>query len=157
MYSGWREPTWFERPAGRILFLRELEGLDMVRMVTDAKHRDGFSLLFKLQPIGLPPRRARITFSRALPDTPKVWVDGPSESPHRYEDGALCMWHPEDLPAKRWVRRDGAAVLVAHIAAHLLREEWYRKTGDWKGDEVTHGPVDERNDPAEAGVEHVHR
>lgn len=128
----------------------------MVRTIADAKYPGGFSLVFKLQPTGLPPRAVRITFSRALPDMPKVWVDGPSESPHRYEDGTLCMWYPEDLPANRWVRRDGAAVLVAHIAAHLLREEWYRKTGDWKGDEVTHCPVDVRNDPAEAEVEHAH-
>ena len=27
---------------------------------------------------------------------------------------------------------------LGHITAHLLREEWWRKTGEWVGDEVMH-------------------
>jgi hypothetical protein len=48
------------------------------------------------------------------------------------------MWYPWDPESARWTRRDGAAVLLGHITAHLLREEWWRKTGEWVGDEVPH-------------------
>jgi hypothetical protein len=49
------------------------------------------------------------------------------------------MWYPWDDEAARWIRRDGAGALLGHIAAHLLREEWWRVTGEWIGDEAPHG------------------
>lgn len=60
------------------------------------------------------------------------------------------MWYPYDPPARRWTLKDGAGALVAEITAHLLREEWYRKTGDWVGEEVKHVKRDPLNDPTEA-------
>ena len=143
----YREPPWFGRPVGRILFMREIEGMQKVRIFKNHRYPGGFSLGLRVDPTGLPQRNFTITFSRTLPEVPKVWVDGPDDSPHRYSDGSLCMWHPSVPPNERWTRRDGAAALVAHAVVHLLREEWYRKTGDWKGDEVCHGPIDAVNDP----------
>jgi hypothetical protein len=49
------------------------------------------------------------------------------------------MWYPFDPDTGRWTRRDGAAALLGHITAHLLREQWWRKTGEWVGEEVPHG------------------
>lgn len=94
-------------------------------------------------------REVTITFFRGRPTDPKVTVDGPSDSPHRYPDGTLCMWYPDDPPEQQWTLADGAAALVANIAAHLIREEWYRLSGEWIGDEVFHGPLDPENDPKE--------
>jgi hypothetical protein len=89
-------------------------------------------------PPGLEPRQVTIIFSRATPEAPVVYADGPTDSPHRYHNGALCMWFPWDPPAARWRRRDGAGALLGQIVAHLVREEWWRRTGEWVGDEVAH-------------------
>jgi hypothetical protein len=29
-------------------------------------------------------------------------------------------------------------MLLGHIAAHLIKEQWYRRTGEWPGDHVGH-------------------
>lgn len=49
------------------------------------------------------------------------------------------MWWPFDGRDRRWIRRDGAAALLGHVVAHLVREEWWRRTGTWAGDEAPHG------------------
>jgi hypothetical protein len=49
------------------------------------------------------------------------------------------MWFPYDPPEQRWTRSDGPAVLLGQIVAHLLREEWWRRTGEWPGEEAPHG------------------
>lgn len=147
MRGSWRPPLWFDRPVGRILFLRELDGVSGVRTGKSKKYPGGFTLLFTLAAHGVPTRHVTITFPRGSPTDPKVVVDGPTDSPHRYADGTLCMWYPGDPPERRWRLADGAAALVANIAAHLVREEWYRTTGEWLGEEVWHGRADPENDP----------
>ncbi len=147
MRSGWRPPLWFERPVGRILFVRELAGIPGVRQVKSPTYPGGFSVSLTLDPHGVPSRHVTITFSRGASTVPKVAVDGPTDSPHRYADGTLCMWYPGDPRDRRWNLAEGAGALVANIAAHLIREEWYRKTGEWLGDEVPHGLQDTENDP----------
>ncbi len=79
-----------------------------------------------------------MVFGRAEPHVPHVYTDLPSGSPHRYTDGALCMWYPGDPADQRWVLRDGPVVLLGHVIAHLLREEWWQHTGEWPGDEAAH-------------------
>lgn len=138
----WQHPAWYAYPAGRLRFLAELRacGIAATRTRisrTDRRHRGGFQIEFTLAVPGLPSRHVRIVFA-GLGSVPSVYADGPAESPHRYADGSLCMWYPWDPESARWTRRDGAAVLLGHIAAHLLREEWWRKTGEWVGDEVPH-------------------
>ena len=71
---------------------------------------------------------------------PLIFVDGPAASPHRYEDGALCIWHPMDPPAMRWRFEHGLLDLLDAIRAHLLREAWWREHNEWLGPEVTHAP-----------------
>lgn len=154
MRGSWHAPLWFEKPVGRILFLRELAGIPDARQVKKAAYPGAFSVSLTLGPLGVPQRHVTITFSRGAPTEPKVTVDGPADSPHRYPDGTLCMWYPSDLPERRWNLDDGAAALVATVAAHLVREEWYRNTGEWLGEEVRHGRTDPENDPdrIEAGA-----
>lgn len=71
---------------------------------------------------------------------PTVLSDGPTDSPHRYEDGGLCMWHPSDPASKRWSFDDGLLDLLDTIKAHLFREAWWREHHQWLGPEIIHGP-----------------
>jgi hypothetical protein len=152
MRNGWRPPLWFDKPIGRILFLRELAEIPSTQQVKSGAYPGGFSVSLTLNPQGVPPRHVTITFSRRSPMTPRVLVDGPTDSPHRYPDDTLCMWYPEDPPERRWILDDGAAALIANVTAHLVREEWYRNTGEWIGEEVGHGPGDPLNDPEKAEI-----
>lgn len=124
--------------------MRQLAGLDDVRAVRERENPGGFNVSLTLHPQGVPERQVTIRFKG---HNPIVFVDGPTESPHRYPDGSLCMWYPIDPPERRWTHNDGAGALVANIAAHLVKEEWYRRTGEWKGEEVGHGDPDTVNDP----------
>ena len=84
-------------------------------------------------------RLVRITFMERRPDHPVVHVLDPWWSPHRYGDGSLCMWHPDDPPRQRWLHTDGLPALVGLIQAHLLREDYWRRMGEWLGPEAPHG------------------
>ena len=72
--------------------------------------------------------------------TPFVLVDGPPDSPHRYDDNGLCMWHPKDPPSMRWRFENGLLDLLDAICAHLFREAWWREYHEWLGPEVGHIP-----------------
>lgn len=150
--AAWRSPLWFDLPVGRIRFLRELVGVPDARQVKHSVYAGGFSVAMTVKPLGVPERQVTLSFSRIRPTDPMVTADGPTDSPHRYSDGTLCMWYPSDPPEKRWALADGAAALVANVTAHLVREEWYRATGEWLGDEVRHGPSDPNNDPDPQGA-----
>jgi hypothetical protein len=84
------------------------------------------------------PRKIQIRFS-GNSDVPSVFADGPQESPHRYSDGSLCMWHPRDPVDRRWVFEDGLFALIGLVMVHLFKEAWWRETGEWLGEEVAHG------------------
>lgn len=87
-----------------------------------------------------PARQITIRFKHR-DSTPYVTVDGARESPHRYGDGTLCMWFPNDSDTSKWVFRDGLLDLLDTIVAHLFREAWWREHGEWLGDEVPHAPT----------------
>ena len=87
-------------------------------------------------------RRVEILFSRQALILAKITADGPSNSPHRYGDGHLCIWYPDDPASERWVFEDGLLVLIGMTAAHLFREAWWRETGEWLGPEMGHSPVE---------------
>lgn len=97
-------------------------------------------------------RRVRIEFHQWLHSSPKVFTDGPTESPHRYRhesDRSLCLWYPGDGPDRRWQPEDGLAQLLGMIAMHLFKEAYWRETGVWLGEEGPHGEQIVRNDRAE--------
>lgn len=84
------------------------------------------------------PRKVCVQF-KDMVDVPCVFADGPRESPHRYCDNSLCMWYPEDPVERRWVFADGLLTLMGLVMAHLFKEAWWRETGEWLGEEVSHG------------------
>jgi len=139
----WPQPAWYARPAPRILFQRQLAASGMpVRVVhPPRRHRGGFALSVRLCVADVPEQAITIVFGPAARAVPRVYTNGPSDSPHRYPDDSLCMWYPDDPAEQRWTRRDGPAVLLGLVVAHLLREEWWRRTGEWPGAEVAHQPV----------------
>lgn len=82
-------------------------------------------------------RHVVIEFTGRL-DMPRVRSDGPTESPHRYEDGSLCMWYPRDPVSQRWVFKDGLLDLLDLTVNHLSREGIWRRTREWPGPEAPH-------------------
>lgn len=77
----------------------------------------------------------------------RIHVDGPDDSPHRYDTGALCVWYPNDPRDRRWERRDGLAQLLDMIAVHLFKEAWWRESGEWLGDEAPHDQTEKNHLP----------
>ncbi len=83
------------------------------------------------------PRNVTVVF-RAGGRTPMVFADGPTESPHRYGDGGLCMWLPADQASQQWRFDHGLLDLLDAVVAHLFREGWWREHDEWLGPEVGH-------------------
>lgn len=147
----WRPAAWTDTALGRVRFAHELRtaGVEVRAARPGPRHRGGFAVAVRVAPTGLPRRTLHISFARGGAE-PVVHVDGPPESPHRYSCGALCMWYPLDPSERRWTLRDGARVLLGHIALHLIREEWWRRTGEWIGEEAPHDVPDETSGPVAA-------
>lgn len=137
--TAYRHPAWFDHPKHRLRLIADLESVDARPTVVrpGRGRRGGFGVEIVLTPAGLEPQSVRIEFGPDSPNTPAVYVPGLG-SPHRYEDGSLCIWYPYDPPEERWTWRDGGAVLAGHISAHLIREAWWRQTGEWVGEEAPH-------------------
>lgn len=84
--------------------------------------------------------------------SPKVYADGPTESPHRYraeDDRSLCLWYPSDGPDRKWQPADGLVQLIGMIETHLFKEAYWRETGEWLGEEGPHGEPVVRDEDAE--------
>jgi hypothetical protein len=77
-----------------------------------------------------------------------VLVDGPTQSPHRYRGGYLCMWEEEDPPAMCWLPSDGLVALLDHVRLHLFREAWWRETGRWSGPQAPHRAAPSKGEAA---------
>lgn len=147
----WRVPAWYARPAPRLVFQHQLTtcGVYVRPVPPPRRSRGGFALAITLSLPDIGRRTITIVFPPEARDIPVVHVDGPTESPHRYGDGSRCMWYPDDPAERRWTRRDGPVVLLGHIVAHLIREEWWRRTGEWPGAEAPHSiTADEEQDAA---------
>jgi hypothetical protein len=138
--SRWRTPAWYARPAPRIHFQHQLAacGLRVWTIRSPRRCRGGYTVAVRLCVADIPEQTITIAFGPAAPGAPHVYTDVPAASPHRYNDGSLCMWRLDDPPERRWKRRDGPVALLGHIVAHLLREEWWRQTGEWPGHEAPH-------------------
>ena len=137
----WQSPPWFVTFQAKLRFIRQAQQVvdgPVAALKPSRKHRGGFAVSFAVTPPGVPSRTVCVEFSPGSPDVPRVFTDGPQKSPHRYADGSLCMWYPRDPTNLQWVRRDGAAALIGCIALHLIREQWWRETGEWLGPEAPH-------------------
>ena len=91
-----------------------------------------------VDPPGADSRRLTIEFPLRHSRVPIVCADGPDSSPHRYEDGSLCMWYPSDQSQRRWVFPDGLVALIGHALVHLAKEALWREWGEWPGEEAPH-------------------
>lgn len=135
------ELTWFLDPLARVSF--EAAAREHHAFFTSSAELLGdtwiYALIFVIVVPALGSRAVRILFTSARPDDPVVHVHDPRRSPHRYTDGSLCMWHPDDAPQQRWLRGDGLPALVGLIQAHVVREDYRRRMGEWLGPEAPHG------------------
>lgn len=97
---------------------------------------------------GYEPRCVRIEFPASNPLAPRVFTDGPTDSPHRYGGRRLCIWYPTDGDDQRWIPEDGLLALIGMTTTHLFKEAYWRETGEWLGEEAPHGIL-----PGEADAE----
>lgn len=92
---------------------------------------------------GYPSRNVEVVFPKGrTPESVRVSADGPTESPHRFSDGTLCIWYPLDRPDRRWVRTDGLVALLDLVSLHLFKEAYWRDTDRWLGEEAPHDASD---------------
>jgi hypothetical protein len=86
------------------------------------------------------PRTIKITLTNwKRPFVQSVTADGPTDSPHRYSDGRLCMEFPDDPGDRKWQPDEGLLGLVRYAQVHLFKEAYWRRYGEWLGEEAPHG------------------
>jgi len=147
----WDSPgPWYGRFSDRLQF----EGAARRGLASLRSHQRpggrGWFYEVSIEPEGCPRRQVRIEFRLADGGQyPRVFVDGPEHSPHRYhaDGGHLCMWYPQDPASQRWIFKDGLLSLVGQIHVHLIKEHLWRELGEWPGDEVPHEVPIERKAP----------
>jgi hypothetical protein len=141
-----RRPTrvWFDDANRTRSFERGAHQIvDYRRGVQTKGPTAGLYYRFGLDVPGEGIRPVRVLFRRDSPTVVRVTVvdDGPQDSPHRYTRGELCMWRRDAPRDSRWVVADGLVELIGHVHAHLMREAWWRRTGEWAGPEAVHDDV----------------
>ena len=75
---------------------------------------------------------------------PIVMADGPTRSRHRFtwaRPTSLCLYYGRDDDGLRWTLSDGAVALTDLARVHLIKEAWWRATGEWDGYEVHRLPA----------------
>jgi len=77
-------------------------------------------------------------------DFPHVYADECYGSPHRYSDGALCLYYPKDPVENRWTADKGLVQLVVAVQNQLFIEDIWRETGEWLSPQAPHGFAEER-------------
>jgi hypothetical protein len=74
---------------------------------------------------------------------PIVMADGPTRSRHRFtwaRPTSLCLYFAPDHDGLRWTLKDGLVALIDLSRVHLIKEAWWRVTGEWDGYEVHRRP-----------------
>jgi hypothetical protein len=136
---------WYGDFRRRLAFERDASKLPGYRGALDRQPgHTGYRMTLTIDVPHYEARTVKVVFRSRTPEHPSVYVlddEGENPSPHRYDDGALCMWHPKAHPSQRWVFADGLMALVAQVALHLFMEAWWREFGYWLGDEAPHGPT----------------
>jgi hypothetical protein len=132
-------PGWPGRFTDRLRFERGARAAYPSLRGGPTKRTSGFRYVVTVDVPFYEPRVVTISFPPRS-RIPTVLADGPPESPHRYADGALCMWHPTDPASMQWRFEHGLVDLLDAIRAHLFREAWWREHGEWLGPEVSHQP-----------------
>jgi hypothetical protein len=145
--------VWFDDANRLRRFEREARKVvDYHRGVQTKGPSAGLYYRFSLYVPGEGTRPVKIWFRRDSATVVRVTVvdDGPQDSPHRYTRGQLCMWRRDAPREDRWVVSDGLVELIGHVHAHLIREAWWRRTGEWAGPEAPHddGAPDDKDQAA---------
>jgi hypothetical protein len=108
---------------------------------------------------GCEKRKVTLEFDRRLPSSPRIFADGPAgldASPHRYPSRGfrrLCVWHPADDAAQRWMPAEGLLVLFGMVSEHLFKEAWWREFGEWLGEEYPHDELTDADAALQESVE----
>jgi len=74
---------------------------------------------------------------------PILMADGPRRSRHRFywsRPSSLCLYYNPDHESLRWKLKDGLVTLIDLSRVHLIKEVWWRVTGEWDGYEVHRRP-----------------
>lgn len=145
-----RRPSWEQNYSARLRFERAAYIAYPSIWRSTTGHRKYARVVYRvLVPVhGYEPRTVEMHFRRTTPepDVTRVYTDGPTESPHRYapqrKDSlrrpSLCIWYHDDPLERRWVPSDGLLTLIEMTRVHLFKEAYYRETGQWLGEEVSH-------------------
>lgn len=145
-----RRPSWEQNYAVRLRFERAAQAAYPSLVRTTTGHRKYARVVYRaLVPVqGYESRTIEMHFRRTTPAPilSDVYADGPTESPHRFsphrkdplQRPALCIWYPDDPPERKWMPGDGLLTLIEMARMHLFKEAWYRETGEWLGEEVSH-------------------
>ena len=132
-----RRGPWYKDVIERLEFERGVK--EQFPLLRGVDIKGGYEYRITLPVPDYDSRKVRIKFV-GYSKVPAVVADGPNESPHRYGDKKLCMWHPEDPEDRRWVFADDLLSLIVLTMIHLFREAWWRDTGEWVGEEFPHDP-----------------
>jgi len=135
---------WYGEDSSRLIFEQEASCHfpDLSSVTITSSHDAGRRYRLTVNVPHYDARRVQILFRKDSPELPRVTVDGPADSKHRFSSGDLCMWYHGDTAGNRWVLEDGLVALLGHIVAHLFREAWYRETGEWPGPEADHSGIE---------------
>jgi hypothetical protein len=146
-------------PVWRILFERDAKRAyrDRLRVVMRADR-----LVFTLVDVEVPGDRERHelqagfyrhppyeTYGQRPEDAPLVTACPDRPSKHRFANGALCLWHPHDLPERRWTSDHGLRSLLELATRHLFLELHWAATGGpnggvWLLEDAPHGLGDRK-------------
>lgn len=146
---------WWLDPDLRRRFARDAYGV--ARLLTTYTLDDGFEyrMFLPVEDVGAPQVcvrfEKRASFEPSVTTSPWSQLDprwNPGHLPHRNPDGSLCLWFPLDPRDQRWEWDDGLTELLAHTAAHLMRERLWLRTGRWHGPERPHGLPEDWDAPA---------
>jgi hypothetical protein len=148
----WQTRYWWEQAP--------LELHALMKRMDDAypKHevvRVGRALLIRLEVEldTLHKRRRLVVICPGRPSRvrPIVMADGPTRSRHRFywaRPSSLCVYYAPDHEGLRWTLKDGLVTLVDLSRVHLIKEAWWRVTGEWEGYEVhTRSPAGTEQKP----------
>lgn len=138
-----RGGPWYGEGPSRLRFERHVAGkfADLKAQTIIRGPKKGRLYAVNLEVPHYAPRSVEVWFPSDNPQRANVTADGPTSSPHRYDEHRLCMWYPWDPVEHRWALRDGLLSLLGMTAAHLFREAWWRETGEWLGPAVPHGTL----------------
>lgn len=137
VYRKGRAGGWWGNQRAKLIFEKDISGQYPGTVGRSAGAY--YEYRTRVQVHGLCPRAVRIeVYGDLEPRDAVIFADGPAESPHRYPNGSLCMWHPHDPPELRWIPRHGLVALLDHTVLHLFREGYWREAGEWPGDEAPH-------------------